>query len=192
MSADATLDLRRRRFTVDEYERMGQAGILGEDDRVELIDGEILEMSPIGPPHAAIVNRLTRLLVRALDDRAVVAVQNPLRMRPRSEPQPDIVVARPRDDFYAGGHPEPGDTLLVVEVADTSLAFDRAIKLPLYARAGIREVWIVDVAARRVFVHRDAAANSYRTTATAAAEDALTCAAFPDVPFAVVDILGAP
>src|SRR5688500_5684417 len=118
MTADATVPMRRRLFTVDEYEAMASAGILSTDDRVELLDGEIVEMSPIGPPHAGIVNRLNRMLIQRLGDRAVVTVQNPLRIVPRSEPQPDFVVARARPDDYQRSHPEPGDVLAVIEVAD--------------------------------------------------------------------------
>jgi len=127
----------RWKFTVDEYARMAEAGILGEDDRVELLEGEIVEMAPIGPPHAGCVNRLTRLLTSRLGDRAVVGVQNPIRLGSLSEPQPDLTLLRPRRDLYSEGHPEADDVLLVVEVASSTSAFDRQVKMPLYAQAGI-------------------------------------------------------
>jgi Uma2 family endonuclease len=180
----------RRRFTVEEYERMGAAGILGEDERVELLDGEIVEMSPIGPRHAGGVNRLNRLLTGALRDRAVVTVQNPVRLALRSEPQPDLVVARPRRDFYELGHPTPDDVLLLVEVAETSAAFDRRVKTPLYARAGIQEVWLVDVASEQVVVHRAPAGHGYADVRTLGRGDRLTPLAFPDLDLSVADVLG--
>jgi Uma2 family endonuclease len=136
MASAAPAPVARHLFTVDEYHRMGEAGIFGEDDRVELIEGEIIEMSPIGSPHAARVKRLTQLLVRRLGTRAIVQVQDPVVLSQLSEPQPDLAVVKARADFYAAGHPQPTDILLVVEVADTSRVFDRNVKAPLYAPCG--------------------------------------------------------
>jgi len=127
---------------------MIDAGILCEDDRVELLDGEIHYMSPIDSIHAANVNRLNRLLTRYLDDQAIVSVQNPLLLNDYSEPQPDLLLLRWRDDFYEEHHPTPADTLLVIEVANTSVTSDRTAKLPRYAAAGIPEVWIVNIKQR--------------------------------------------
>ncbi len=169
---------------------MGAAGILGEDDRVELLDGEIVEMTPIGPGHAGCVNRLTQLLVAGLGDRAVVAVQNPVRLALRSEPQPDLVVARPRADFYRLAHPTPGDVLLLVEVAETSADFDREVKTPLYAQAGIPELWLVDVPSRQVVVHRAPAGGRYGEVRSVGHGDRLAPQAFPDVALSVADVLG--
>ena len=151
--AGAGVAIPRHRFTVDDFARLGEAGIFAEDDRVELIDGEVRDMTPIGPPHAWIVNRLFRRLVLQLGDRAWVSAQNPLRLDGHTEPQPDLVVARGGGDDYAERHPEAGDVLLVVEVADSSLRYDRAEKMPRYARAGIPEAWLVDVAGRAVTVY---------------------------------------
>src|ERR1051325_266182 len=123
---------------------MGKAGILKAGDRVELIEGEIIQMPPIGSRHASCVGRLTRLLVPALRDRAFVYVQNPVRLDELSEPVPDLAVLKPRPDDYSTGHPRSGDTLLVVEVSDTTLSYDRGRKLPLYARQRVQEVWIVE------------------------------------------------
>jgi Uma2 family endonuclease len=151
----------RRRFDVDEYHAMVRAGILMEGDRVELIDGEIVEMHSIGSRHLSCVMRLTRLLVTTLAQHADVSIQGSLRLDRYSEPEPDVVVLRRRDDDYAAALPEPPDTLLVIEVADTSLAYDRDVKLPLYARARVPEVWIVDLDARAVEVHTQPDADGY-------------------------------
>src|ERR671938_544657 len=140
-----SVQVAKRCFSVDEYYRMGEAGILTEDDRVELIEGEIIEMSPIGSRHAACVNRLNTLLGRHLRQTAIVSVQNPIRLDAYSEPEPDVALLRPRADYYESGHPTPADALLIVEVADTSADYDRIIKLPLYAKAGIPEAWLVDL-----------------------------------------------
>ncbi|MGH3471764.1 MAG: Uma2 family endonuclease [Nocardioidaceae bacterium] len=140
------VELRRRSWIVDEYHRMVETGLLSEDDRVELLGGEIVEMSPIGASHARCVNRLTALLVPPADRRAIVQIQGPLRLSDVSEPQPDIALLRWRADFYRE-LPRPADVLLLIEVADTSLATDRAVKLPLYAAAGIFETWLVDLTA---------------------------------------------
>lgn len=153
--------IERYRFTVDAYHRLGEAGILGEDDRVELIEGEITMMSPVGGRHAACVSRLTRLFVQQTGERAIVRVQDPVHLDERSEPQPDLAVLRPRQDFYASGHPRPEDVLLLVEVADSSLGYDRDVKLPLYGRAGIRELWIVDLDGEAIEVYRQPGRRGY-------------------------------
>jgi len=133
---------------------MATGGVFGEDDRVELIDGEVLEMTPIGAPHAGCVNRLNRMLVGAVGERAVVSVQNPVQVGDWSEPQPDLAVLRPRPDFYAEGHAHPADVLLLIEVADTSGPYDRGVKVPLYLAGGIPEVWVVDLPGDAVEVFR--------------------------------------
>ncbi len=180
----------RRQFTVDEYERMGAAGILAEDDRVELLDGEIVEMTPIGPRHASCVDRLNRLLVIGLGDRAIVRVQNPARVAFRSQPQPDLLLARPRSDFYALSHPTPDDILLVVEVAETSGAFDRDVKAPLYARAGIRELWVVDGTSAEVVVHRGPVSGRYADVRTVGRGGQVTPEAYGDLVLSVADLVG--
>lgn len=151
-----------RRFNVEEYHRLAEVGILGEDDRVELIEGALLEMSPIGSRHAGIVTKLHRLLERRVGDAAIVWEQNPIILGDGSEPQPDLVLLQPRADFYTGAHPRAADVLLVVEVADTSLTYDREVKLPLYARHGIPEAWLVDLRADRVELHQLPAAEGYQ------------------------------
>ena len=185
------VDVIRRRFTVDEYHRMGEAGILNEDDRVELIRGDIVHMSPIGIRHAACVARLNALLMSRLGDRATLWPRNPLTIRPDSEPQPDIILLRYRADFYAGvGLPGPGDVALLVEIADTSLRYDRRTKGQLYAEAGVGEYWIVDLDGDAVEIYREPTGGAFRVTERVARGGTITPLAFPDTPLAVVDILG--
>lgn len=147
--------VQRRRFDVEEYHRMAEAGILSEDDRVELIDGEIVEMSPIGSAHQAVVDRLTRMLVNFAAQNYIVRPQGPIRLDEHGEPQPDLSLLRYREDFYEREHPGPRDTLLLIEVSETSLEYDRSVKLPLYAGAEVPEVWIVDLAAGRIEIYAD-------------------------------------
>jgi Uma2 family endonuclease len=161
MSAMADFFPPRHRLTADEYHRMSEAGIFSEDDRVELIEGEIIDMSPIGTDHTSAVNRLNAIFARSLGLRAIVSVQNPVRLSSRSEPQPDIALLRYREDFYRHAHPGPEDILLLVEVADSSLRYDLEVKLPLYARHGVPEVWIVDLEHRRLEMYRRPAENTY-------------------------------
>lgn len=145
--------VRRHRFDTMEYHRMAEAGILSEDARVELVDGEVVEMSPIGSKHQAVVDRLTRMLVAFAGSDYLARVQGPVRLDEHNEPQPDLALLRFREDFYEREHPGPGDALMLVEVSDSSLEYDRNVKLPLYAGAGIPEVWIVDLASGEVESH---------------------------------------
>jgi hypothetical protein len=179
-----------RLFTVDEYHRMAEAGILSEDERVELIEGEVVEMSPVGSRHVACVNRLTWLLSRRSGDEAIVSVQNPIRLSEYSEPEPDLALLRPRSDFYAEVLPGPADTLLVVEVMETSGEYDREKKLPLYAEAGIPEVWLVDLAGECIEVYRQPGPDGYREVETKRRGEKLAPRTFPDVELAVDEILG--
>ena len=144
----------RHLISVDAFHRMVETGILGHQDRVELIDGEIIDMSPIGVLHAAIVDVLARHFGRRTGESVFVRCQNPLRLDNISEPEPDIAILRPRADFYMTAHPGASDVLLVIEVADTSLAYDLGTKVPLYARHGIPEVWVIDAATRQTRVFR--------------------------------------
>jgi Uma2 family endonuclease len=132
---------------------MAEAGILSEDARVELVDGEVVEMSPIGSKHQAVVDRLNRLLVGSAGEDYIVRAQGPVRLDEHDEPQPDLALLKFREDFYEEEHPGPGDALLLVEVSDSSLEYDRSVKLPLYAGAGIPEVWVVDLASNEVESH---------------------------------------
>jgi Uma2 family endonuclease len=183
-----TIPVRHRLITVDEYDQMVRSGVFPEDDRLELIEGALVAMSPIGSRHAAQITQLTHLLTRHLDGRALVSVQNAVRLA-RSEPQPDLLLLRPRPDFYAGALPRPGDVLLLIEVADTTAVFDRDVKVPLYARSGIAETWLIDLGENVVEVYRVPAAGGYRQKQTLGMGDNLKCLAFPDEAFAVADIL---
>ncbi len=185
-----TLQVARRRFTTAEYARMAEAGVLGEDDRLELIEGEIIELAPIGYGDAACVRRMTSLFSRLLGEGVQVSVQNPIDLDENTQPQPDLVLLRPRDDFYSTAHPTAADILLLVEVAETSGDYDRQIKVPLYAQRGIDEVWLVDLRQRRLIVYRDPAADSYRTAQIFQSSEALSSSAFPDKLIAVADVLG--
>lgn len=186
------VELLKRRFTVEEYHRMAQAGILSDDDRVELIQGEIVEMTPIGPRHAACVDRLTDRLTATLRARARVRIQGPIRLDPRSEPQPDLVLLRPRPDFYVRAHPGPEDVLLVIEVAESSLDLDREVKLPLCARAGIPTVWLVNLTGEYVEIHRLPSPEGFREVHQLGRGQPLTLEALPDLALTVDDVLGPP
>jgi Uma2 family endonuclease len=154
--------LSRRPITVGMYHRMGEAGIVVAGDRVELIEGELVDMAPIGSEHAAVVKYLNRVLTLALRERAIVSVQDPIRFGDHSEPQPDVVVVRPRDDYYREAHPGPEDVLLLIEVADTTARYDREVKVPLYARHAIPEVWLLDLPEKRLEVYYGPEAGEYR------------------------------
>ncbi len=184
------IHLPRRRFTVEEYHRMAEAGILGEDDRVELIEGEITEMTPIGRRHAATVKRLIKLFVSAFGNNAVVGAQDPVVLDEHSEPQPDIELLHPKADFYASGHPMPEDVFLLVEVAYSSADPDRRVKVPLYARNGIAEAWLVDLEQETITVYRDPSPDGYRTVRVFRCGEQIAPAAFPDRSLAVADIMG--
>lgn len=182
----------RHLVTADEYLRMGEKGVFAPNARLELIEGEIVEMAPIGSPHAGRVNILTRLLSRRAGDRAVVSVQNPVIAGERSVPQPDLALLRPRADAYTDSHPTAADVLLIVEVSDTTLAFDLGPKLALYAGCGIPEVWIVDVASRAVRVFREPGAGGYRASFVAAGrEERLVSAALAEAWIEVRELFAA-
>jgi Uncharacterized protein conserved in cyanobacteria len=157
---------------------------------VELIEGEIVRMSPIGLRHAACVNRVNELFMLKFHGKVTVTVQNPAHLNQYNEPQPDILLLKHRDDYYASKHPAPEDTLLLLEVSDTTLGFDLNVKTPIYAATGIREVWIADLRKNVVRVFRDPEAGQYRTVLTFSADDELSVLAFPEVIFKVRDLIG--
>jgi Uma2 family endonuclease len=181
----------RRRFTIEEYHRMGEAGILGDDERLELIAGHIVVREPIGLATREPMDRLNRLWTSRLGERAIVRVQNPVVLpEEASELQPDVMLLAPRPDFYMGAHPTPADVLLLIEVADTSLLLDRRVKMPLYARGGVREAWLCDLTTGRVDVHRDVTASRYASVRTFTATQRLSVLAFPDLALTVAELLG--
>lgn len=178
----------RRLFTVDEFYQMADAGILREDDRVELLAGEIVEMTPIGSRHAACVSRLARLLIQHAGDRYIVRIQDPVRLDRHSEPQPDLAVVSARPDFYREAHPGPDDVLLLIEVADSSAELDRVDKVPLYGRSGIPEVWVVDLNAQQVDVYTGPTTDGYERHETVGAGGSLRPCAIPGLDLRVDDV----
>lgn len=186
------LQVARRLFTLAEYYQLAEAGILHEDDRVELINGEILEMAPIGSRHAGCVKRLNLFFAPRVGDQAIVSIQDPVHLNNRSAPQPDMALLVPRPDCYAASHPGPQDVLLVVEVADSSVGFDRHTKIPLYGRAGIREAWLVDLTEGQITVYRQPTTSrrGYRDVQDSTRGMALAPLAFPDLRLTVEDVLG--
>ena len=184
------IEVTRRRFTVDEYDRMVEVGILTKDDHVELIHGEIVQKMPIGYRHTAAVAALHALFVMRLGDRVIVWSQGSLPLPPDSEPEPDLVVLKPRTDCYRESAPQVADVLLAVEVAETSLRYDRLVKIPLYAERGVREAWIVDVEGECVEVYRVPTPQGYRQSARIARGTSFAPEAFPDVTLTVSEILG--
>jgi Uma2 family endonuclease len=159
-----SLQIARHFFTVAEFERMGEAGIFTKDSRLELIEGEIVEMSPIGSRHAACVKFLSRFLNAAVGDKALVSTQDPVHLDDYSEPQPDVALLRLREDFYRRAHPAPTDVLLIIEVADTTVDYDRLVKVPLYAKAGIKEVWLVNLPAEQIEIYAEPSGDAYQIT----------------------------
>jgi Uma2 family endonuclease len=159
-----SVQIARRHFNVTEYYRMAAAGVLSEDDRVELIEGEVVEMNPIGSRHAACVGRLTELLGRLVGGAAIVWVQNPVRINDYSELLPDVALLKRRDDFYAQANPQPTDVLLIIEVADNSVDYDRDIKIPIYSRAGVLQVWLVNLPEESIEIYTRPLDNAYQET----------------------------
>lgn len=180
----------QRLFDTREYHLMIEIGIIREGDRVELVGGEILEMAAMGSKHYGCIAKLNALLTETLGRTVVVAIQGPVRLPDSSEPEPDVALLKPRDDFYARALPTPEDTLLVVEVSDTTLRYDREVKLPLYARAGIPEVWIVNLPAATVETHSRPVTGKYREMTRAKSEERLKSKTLPALELAVDDVLG--
>jgi len=185
-----SLQIQRRWFNVDEYYRMTNAGILSPDDRVELIEGEVISMSPIGKYHASCVKRINALFGKLAGARAIVSVQDPVRLNDFSEPQPDIALLKPRADFYASRQPGPEDVLLIVEVADTSAPYDRAVKIPLYAQAGIPEVWLADLPGDFVGVFASPVNGRYQNVREARRGETLTLSSLAEITVRIDDLLG--
>lgn len=183
--------LTTRRFTVEEYRRIGECGVLVDAERLELIDGQIVVREPVGTRHAGTVDRLNRLWTSRLGDRVIVRVQNPVTFPEHdTELQPDVMLLRPQADFYAANHPRAADVLLLIEVADSTLRLDRRVKIPLYAQAGIREVWLVDLTADRVEVHGAPENDRYCQVTLVGRGQPLAPTVFPELTLTVDDVIG--
>lgn len=184
------VELTKRLFTVADYHLMGQAGLFGEDERVELLAGEVVEMSPISSRHAGTVRRMLHLLARSVDEaQAIISVQNPIRLDDDSEPQPDLALLRPCADFYSDAHPTPADVLLLIEIAETSVRTDRHLKARLYAKAAIPELWVVSLNDKDLTIHRQPTAEGYDSVQTLRAGEPFAPLAFPDVTLTVDEII---
>lgn len=180
--------VKRWRLTVDDYRRMGKAGILHEDDRVELIEGDLIEMAAIGTYHFTSVNNLNHEISERATGRYIVSVQNPARPSRHSEPQSDLTLLRPRVDKYANGLPGSEDVLLIVEVSDTTVAADRKVKLPLYA-AGVPDAWLVNIPRRSIEVHREPRGGRHQQVTVFRTGERISLLMLPEVSVAVEDIL---
>lgn len=176
-------------FTVDDYYKMAESGILREDDRVELIDGEIIAVPPIGSDHASTVEEFGEAIRAVIPADVRLRSQNPIRLSSRAEPEPDLVIVKRVEGNYRHGHPTPADILLVIEVADSSLVYDRQTKASLYARAGILEYWIVNLIDHVIEVYRDPSGGRYQLVEIAHRGEHIEPLAFPDISIAVEDVL---
>ena len=178
---NVTLGSERTRISADRYQKMVATGVLTKYDRVELIDGDMLNMAPIGPPHSAVVARLTKQFVLSVVDSAIVSPGGSIRLGDYSVPQPDLMLLKPRADFYAGQIPTPPDVLLLVEVSESSLAFDQSTKRALYARHGVAEYWVVDIPGKRAHVYREPTGDGYTESVERTLSDIVSPRALPTV-----------
>jgi len=188
-SKPMSVALSKRRFTADEYQRMAQARILTKYDRVELIDGEIVAKMTHGPRHNAMVDRTARAFFTRAGDSAIVRVQGAVRVNLYSEPEPDVVLLRPRSDFYASGHPGPADILLIIEVAESSIEYDRDVKAPLYARSNVHEYWLVDLNKNVLHQHLSPQRDRYRTVRQYVRGQSLAPELLPDCVISTSELL---
>jgi Uma2 family endonuclease len=177
-------------ISVDEYERMGAAGVFPHGKRLELLEGEIYEMSPIGSPHAACVKYLSALLNRLFNGKLIVSTQDPIRLDDFSEPQPDIALLRWRDDFYRHAHPTPADVLLIIEVGDSTVESDRSYKIPLYAKAGVQEAWVVNLPDETIELYAEPTGSVYQTAKTFKRGEEVQAHTVVDLLVNAADILG--
>ncbi len=184
-----TVHLEKKLLTVSDYEAMYQAGILREDERMELLNGEIILMSPTGPKHSGIVNRVSNFIKSLFQLRAIIAVQNPVKIPPNSEPEPDLVILKPREDFYSEFHPMPADIWLIIEVSESTLDKDTLIKLPIYAQAGIPHYWIINIPEKRLEAYSGPTGMHYKLRQLYFQEDTILVPPF-DLPVKVSDLVG--
>lgn len=189
-TAGPSAERRRHRFTVDKYYRMAEVGILREDTSTELIEGEILIKGEGTPLHSGVMRRMNQTLLRRVGDTAIVSIKQPVRFDPYTEPVADYSILRGRADFYSEAHPGPADVLLMIEVAGASLAYDRDVKAPLYAGAGIPEYWLVDLTGKTIIVHRGALDGRYGEVTTLGRGDAVALQTVPGLTLSVDEIFG--
>lgn len=183
------LQIPKRLFSTTEYHLMAEKGILSENDRVELIEGEIIKMPGIGSFHASRTNKLSALLNHMLGSQVIVSVQNPVHLNDYSEPQPDIAILKPKENFYEDAHPTPSDIFWLIEVADTSLDYDKKVKLPLYARSGVPEVWLVNLPKSRLEVYYHPFNDTYQEIRLLHKEQTLVINSFPEISLLVNQLL---
>jgi Uma2 family endonuclease len=179
---------RHHRFSVEDYYRLAEVGILCADARVELLDGKIIDIAPGGPFHGSITKRLNQIFAAAVRGRWIMAVQDPLHLDDHSEPQPDLMLLKPVPDFYRQRHPRPEEVYLLIEVSDTTLLADQADKIPAYGRAGVAEVWIVNLVEEVVEVYRDPNFTGYGSKTTVHAGEQISPMAFPDAALSVAEL----
>ena len=182
------LTLPRRKLSVDEYHKIGLAGVFNEDDRIELIEGEMIEMAPIGSRHLSKVNRLSRILGREIGDEAIVSTQNPISLPPDNEPLPDIALLKSRIDDYESAVPTAEDVLLLIEIADTTLTYDRDVKIALYARYGIAEVWLVDLQNETLSIYLDPSPKGYKKLLNPAKNETISPLLLPEANVSLSDV----
>ena len=183
-------EVAKKLFTADEFVRMGEAGIFDPEARLELIEGEIIEMSALGNPHMGCVNRANALFSARLAGKVMVSPQNAVLLSRYTRPQPDIVLARPREDFYSTKTIAPEDTFLVIEVSDSTIRYDRNRKMPLYAKSGVPELWIENLQEGLILVYRDPGPETFATSLTFKRGESISIAAFPEIVFKVEELLG--
>lgn len=177
-----------RKFTVEEYHKMAEVGLFHNGDRLELIKGEIIEMSPVGFKHASCVKKLNYLFSERLGDKVIIGVQDPIKLKDNSEPQPDLVLLKPRADFYSTQHPQPEDILLLIEVADSSIDYDRNVKIPLYAENKIQEVWLVNLNQYCLEVYQKPYQNYYQNMQKLSEKDSITLTNFKNTIIQVINL----
>jgi len=177
-----------KKFTTETYHKMSELGLFPEGDRLELIKGEIIEMSPVGWKHASCVKRLNHLFMKKMGDQVIVGVQDPIQLDNNSEPQPDLVLLKPRSDFYGNEHPQPKDILLLIEVSDSSLEYDRTVKIPLYAENKISEVWLVDLNESCLEIYRKPYQNYYQNIQKLSVINSIILSNFPEFEIKISDL----